>query len=168
MKRQLDETSRSPKIPVLQGGEDVNKVKLPTAHIEQPAARAVYESTGIPIGTAGERVRHVVQCAFNGWRIVIFSGGAHAEESQFLDEIRAIQAGGGFGSIVGRNAFQRARGRSEAAGPDHRHLRGTVSLLRPAGFPPTLGQGLPTRVRILRCRSAAEASKEPSRDRATG
>ncbi|MHB2208586.1 class I fructose-bisphosphate aldolase [Methylobacterium sp. CM6257] len=90
-------------------GAHIIKVKLPTAHIEQPAARKVYESTGIPIGTAAERVRHVVQCAFNGRRIVIFSGGAHAEESQFLDEIRAIQAGGGFGSIVGRNAFQRSR-----------------------------------------------------------
>ncbi|MDF2602071.1 MAG: class fructose-bisphosphate aldolase, partial [Methylobacterium brachiatum] len=50
-----------------------------------------------------------VQCAFNGRRIVIFSGGAQTEESKFLDEIRAIQAGGGFGSIVGRNAFQRSK-----------------------------------------------------------
>ena len=90
-------------------GAHIIKVKLPTAHIEQPAAEKVYESTGIPIGTAAERVRHVVQCAFDGRRIVIFSGGAHAEEAAFLDEIRAIQAGGGFGSIVGRNAFQRSR-----------------------------------------------------------
>lgn len=90
-------------------GAHIIKVKLPTAHIEQPAAKKVYEATGIPIGTAAERVRHVVQCAFNGRRIVIFSGGAHAEEGPFLDEIRAIQAGGGFGSIVGRNAFQRSK-----------------------------------------------------------
>ena len=90
-------------------GAHIIKVKLPTAHIEQPAAKRVYESTGIPIGTAAERVRHVVQCAFNGRRIVIFSGGAQAEDDTFLDEIRAIQAGGGFGSIVGRNAFQRAK-----------------------------------------------------------
>lgn len=90
-------------------GAHVIKVKLPTGHIEQPAARKVYDGTKIPVGTAAERVRHVVQCAFDGRRIVIFSGGAHAEEATFLDEIRAIRAGGGFGSIVGRNAFQRPK-----------------------------------------------------------
>ena len=50
-----------------------------------------------------------MQCAFNGRRIVIFSGGGAAEDAPFLDEIRAIQAGGGFGSIIGRNAFQRSK-----------------------------------------------------------
>lgn len=90
-------------------GAHIIKVKLPTDHIEQAAAKKIYEGTKIPISTAAERVRHVVQCAFNGRRIVIFSGGAHAEEATFLDEIRAIRAGGGFGSIVGRNAFQRSK-----------------------------------------------------------
>jgi class I fructose-bisphosphate aldolase len=52
----------------------------------------------------------VVQCAFAGRRIVIFSGGAtEPDEATFLDEIRAIHAGGGFGSIIGRNTFQRPR-----------------------------------------------------------
>ena len=56
-----------------------------------------------------ERVRHVLQSTFNGRRIVIFSGGARTEDATILDEVRAIRAGGGFGSIIGRNSFQRDR-----------------------------------------------------------
>jgi hypothetical protein len=86
------------------------KVKLPTAHIEQEAARKVYDECRIPIATAAERVRHVVDCAFSRRRIVIFSGGAAVfDDDKLLDEIRAIQAGGGFGSIIGRNSFQRRK-----------------------------------------------------------
>ena len=63
-----------------------------------------------PIETAADRVKHIVQCAFAGRRIVIFSGGATVlDDDTFLDEIRAIHAGGGFGSIIGRNTFQRPR-----------------------------------------------------------
>ena len=91
-------------------GAHIIKVKLPTDHIEQDAARAVYEAQKIPISTAAERVRHVVDCAFAGRRIVIFSGGATvSEDDNFLAEIRAIHDGGGFGSIIGRNSFQRPR-----------------------------------------------------------
>jgi class I fructose-bisphosphate aldolase len=90
-------------------GAHIIKVKLPSDHIEQDAARKVYEETKIPIATAAERVRHVVQCAFAGRRIVIFSGGAAIGDDELLDEIRAVHAGGGFGSIIGRNSFQRAK-----------------------------------------------------------
>ena len=91
-------------------GAHIIKVKLPTDHIEQDAARSVYESRKVPISTQAERVRHVVDCAFAGRRIVIFSGGATvSEDDKFLAEIRAIHEGGGFGSIVGRNSFQRPR-----------------------------------------------------------
>ena len=91
-------------------GAHVIKVKLPTDHIEQEAARKVYEDCKIPIATATERVRHIVDCAFAGRRIVIFSGGAAvSDDDTLLDEIRAIHAGGGFGSIIGRNSFQRTR-----------------------------------------------------------
>jgi class I fructose-bisphosphate aldolase len=91
-------------------GAHVIKVKLPSGNIAEAAARAVYEHEAIPIATAAERVRHVVQCAFAGRRIVIFSGGAtEPNDDVFLDEIRAIHAGGGFGSIIGRNTFQRPR-----------------------------------------------------------
>jgi len=89
-------------------GAHVIKVKLPSAHIEQPEARKVYEKVGIPIGTLAERVRHVVQSAFDGRRIVIFSGGAKKDDDEAVyDEARAIRDGGGFGSIIGRNSFQR-------------------------------------------------------------
>lgn len=90
-------------------GAHVIKVKVPTAHIEQDAARMVYEKEKVPVATAAERVRHVVQSAFNGRRIVIFSGGATEADDVILDEVRSIHAGGGFGSIIGRNSFQRKR-----------------------------------------------------------
>ena len=59
------------------------------------------------MGTLAERVRYCVQAAFGGKRIVIFSGGATKGTDDVLEEIRQINAGGGFGSIMGRNAFQR-------------------------------------------------------------
>jgi class I fructose-bisphosphate aldolase len=90
-------------------GAHLIKVKPPTDHIEQEAARKVYEAQGIPIGTLAERIRHVVQSAFNGRRIVIFSGGAAKGRDDVLEEIRQIAEGGGFGSIVGRNSFQRSK-----------------------------------------------------------
>ncbi|MBZ0271190.1 class I fructose-bisphosphate aldolase [bacterium] len=88
-------------------GAHIIKVKPPTAHIEHDEARKVYEKQQIPIGTMADRVRHVVQSAFNGRRIVIFSGGAAKGEADIIDEVRQIHAGGGFGSIMGRNSFQR-------------------------------------------------------------
>ncbi len=91
-------------------GAHIVKVKLPTAHLEQEAARKVYEAQQIPRETLTERVRHVVQSTFNGRRVVIFSGGATKEDdSAVLDEARAIRDGGGFGSIIGRNIFQRPK-----------------------------------------------------------
>ena len=63
----------------------------------------------VPIATPADRVRHVVQSSFNGRRIVIFSGGAKGEDQKLFDEARAIRDGGGFGSIIGRNSFQRPK-----------------------------------------------------------
>lgn len=88
-------------------GAHIIKVKLPTAHLEQAAAKKVYESVKIPITTLPERVKHVVQSSFDGRRIVIFSGGAKSEDKNVFEEARAIRDGGGFGSIIGRNSFQR-------------------------------------------------------------
>ena len=90
-------------------GAHIVKVKPPTAHLEQAAAKKVYEKERIPIATLAERVRHVVQCAFNGRRIVIFSGGEAKGNDAIYDEVRAIRDGGGFGSIIGRNSFQRPK-----------------------------------------------------------
>lgn len=90
-------------------GAHIVKVKLPTAHLEQAAAKKVYEGEQIPIKTLSERVRHVVQSSFSGRRIVIFSGGAKSEDKNVFEEVRAIRDGGGFGSIIGRNSFQRPK-----------------------------------------------------------
>ena len=91
-------------------GAHIVKVKLPSDHIEQDEARKVYEKYSIPIGTLAERVRHVVQSTFDGRRIVIFSGGAKKDSDEdVLNEARAIREGGGFGSIIGRNSFQRKK-----------------------------------------------------------
>ena len=90
-------------------GAHVIKVKPPTAHLEQVEAKKVYEKEKIPIGTLAERVRHVVQSAFGGRRIVIFSGGPAKGKKEIIDEIRGLADGGSFGSIMGRNSFQRPR-----------------------------------------------------------
>ena len=90
-------------------GAHVIKVKPPTSHVEQDAAREVYAAEGVAVGTLTERIAHVVQACFAGRRIVIFSGGAAKGRDAVLEEIGEIAAGGGFGSIVGRNAFQRPR-----------------------------------------------------------
>lgn len=88
-------------------GAHVIKVKPPKDHIEQPEAKKVFEKYKIPTATMSDRVKHVVQSAFNGKRVVIFSGGESKETPALLEEIKGINAGGGFGSIMGRNAFQR-------------------------------------------------------------
>ncbi|SRR5581483_7149484 len=88
---------------------DIIKVKLPSAKVELPEAQKVYQKYEIPIETLADRVRHVVQSSFDGRRIVIFSGGATAADDQVFTEARAIRDGGGFGSIIGRNSFQRKK-----------------------------------------------------------
>jgi class I fructose-bisphosphate aldolase len=90
-------------------GAHIVKVKPPTAHLEQGAAKKVYESEKVKIDTLADRVRHVVQSAFAGRRIVIFSGGEAKGNDAVYDEVRAIRDGGGFGSIIGRNSFQRPK-----------------------------------------------------------
>jgi class I fructose-bisphosphate aldolase len=90
-------------------GAHIIKIKCPTDHIEQDAARKVYEKEKVPIADPADRIRHVVQSAFNGRRIVIFSGGPATTDEALLAEITAIHKGGGFGSIIGRNSFQRKK-----------------------------------------------------------
>ncbi|CAA7615124.1 class I fructose-bisphosphate aldolase [Magnetospirillum sp. UT-4] len=89
-------------------GANIVKVKLPSAHMEQPEAAKAYAAAGIDTSSLAKRVAHVVQSCFNGSRIVVFSGGAAKSDLAALyDEIEAIRDGGGFGSIIGRNSFQR-------------------------------------------------------------
>ena len=90
-------------------GAHVVKVKPPTSHVEQAAAKKVYESEKIKVDTLADRVRHVVQSAFGGRRIVIFSGGEAKGNDAVFEEVRGIRDGGGFGSIIGRNSFQRPK-----------------------------------------------------------
>ena len=90
-------------------GAHVIKVKLPTDHLELPEAKKVYEAEKIAIGTQAERVKHIMDCAFNTRRLVVFSGGATKDENSVYDDARAIYEGGGHGSIIGRNCFQRPR-----------------------------------------------------------
>jgi class I fructose-bisphosphate aldolase len=88
-------------------GAHIIKVKLPTAHIEQKDAQKAYEGTDW--SAQADRVRHVVQASFNGRRIVVFSGGASKDIDAVYQDARDIRDGGGNGSIIGRNTFQRPR-----------------------------------------------------------
>jgi fructose-bisphosphate aldolase, class I len=90
-------------------GANIIKVKPPTAFIEQAEAKKVYDSQKIPLEPLSARVQHVMQAAFAGRRIVIFSGGVKETDESLLNTVRGIQAGGGYGSIIGRNSFQRPK-----------------------------------------------------------
>ncbi len=90
-------------------GANIVKVKPPTAFIEQPEAKKAYESNKVTLEPLSARIKHVIQSAFDGRRIVIFSGGPKESDEQLINDIRQIHAGGGFGSIIGRNSFQRPK-----------------------------------------------------------
>ena len=88
-------------------GAHIIKVKLPSDHIEQEDAKKSY--AGADWSKQADRVRHVVQACFNGRRIVVFSGGAAKGADAVYQDARDIRDGGGNGSIIGRNTFQRPR-----------------------------------------------------------
>lgn len=90
-------------------GAHIVKVKPPTAFLEQEAAKKVYETNGVKVSTLADRTRNVVQSCFNGKRIVIFSGGETKGTDELLKEVKEMAMGGSFGSIMGRNAFQRPK-----------------------------------------------------------
>lgn len=90
-------------------GAHIIKVKLPTDFIEQPEGKKVYEFEKIRISTLAERVAHVKQSCFDGRRIVVFSGGASKDINSIYQDAKAIKEGGGNGSIIGRNTFQRPK-----------------------------------------------------------
>ena len=90
-------------------GAHIIKVKPPTEFLELDAAKKVYEAQKIDISTPVARYKHVVQSCFNGRRIVVFSGGEAKDDDGLFAEVRAIRDGGGNGSIIGRNTFQRPR-----------------------------------------------------------
>ncbi|WP_444666501.1 class I fructose-bisphosphate aldolase [Cereibacter changlensis] len=90
-------------------GAHVIKIKLSTDHLMLAEAKKVYEEQKIDISTQAARVRHCMDASFAGRRIVVFSGGAKKGEDSVYDDARAIRDGGGNGSIIGRNSFQRSR-----------------------------------------------------------
>ena len=90
-------------------GAHIVKVKPPTGALFLDAAKGVYETQEIDTGTLSSRIAHVVQSCFNGRRLVVFSGGEAKDLEGIHREVRAIRDGGGSGSIIGRNTFQRPR-----------------------------------------------------------
>ncbi len=90
-------------------GAHIIKVKPPAEALWLDAAKKVYEDRKIERDNLAHRISHIVKACFNGRRLVVFSGGEAKGSEALLDEARAIHAGGGSGSIVGRNAFQRPK-----------------------------------------------------------
>ena len=90
-------------------GAHIIKIKLSTDHLMLAEAKKVYEEKAIDVATQAKRVEHCMQACFGGRRIVVFSGGAAKGTDAVYDDARAIRDGGGNGSIIGRNSFQRSR-----------------------------------------------------------
>jgi len=90
-------------------GAHIIKVKLPSNYLEPDATKDAYINNKIEIDELWKRVKHIVKCCFNGRRVVVFSGGEAKNDEELINEIRAINKGGGFGSIIGRNSFQRPK-----------------------------------------------------------
>jgi class I fructose-bisphosphate aldolase len=91
-------------------GAHIIKVKPPTEAIFLDAAKKTYEKAPVPdISTLAGRIKHVVQACFGGRRLVVFSGGEAGTNEAMMDMARGIHLGGGNGSIIGRNTFQRPK-----------------------------------------------------------
>jgi fructose-bisphosphate aldolase, class I len=104
----IDVISYSAHIAALLGAHII-KVKLPTSYIEQPATKSIFAEQLINISKLEDRVRHVTKACFKGRRLVVFSGGPEKDVESIYEEARAIKQGGGDGSIIGRNTFQRPK-----------------------------------------------------------
>ncbi len=91
-------------------GAHIIKVKPPTQAISLEAAKKVYQQQPVAdIDSLAGRIRHVVQACFAGRRLVVFSGGESGTAEAMMDMARGIHQGGGNGSIIGRNTFQRPK-----------------------------------------------------------
>ena len=88
-------------------GAHIIKVKPPANFFEKN--KEAYSKSGLNFKSLSSRVEHVIQSAFEGRKLVIFSGGASKTTEDVLAEIKELAKGGSFGSIVGRNAFQRSQ-----------------------------------------------------------
>lgn len=90
-------------------GAHIIKVKPPTSFVSETSLQEQYKKLNINIESLEERIKHVKECAFNSRKIVVFSGGNAKSDSDIIQEIKQIKNGGGNGSIIGRNTFQRPR-----------------------------------------------------------
>jgi fructose-bisphosphate aldolase, class I len=90
-------------------GAHIIKVKLPTSFVEAADVGELYAKGKVPIATLTDRIKLVKKAALGGRRIVVFSGGAKKGDEGIIEEAKAIKAGGGNGSIIGRNSFQRSK-----------------------------------------------------------
>jgi fructose-bisphosphate aldolase, class I len=104
----LDITAYAAHMAALMGA-NIIKVKPPSDELDLDAAKTVYEAEDIDRSTLAARVRHIMNCAFAGKRLVVFSGGDAKDTEGLLNEIRQIRDGGGSGSIIGRNSFRRPK-----------------------------------------------------------
>lgn len=104
----LDIVAHAAQIAV-QLGAHIVKVKLPTERVARSANRAAYAASGVDYATPVNRVAHIMQAALAGRRLVVFSGGPARDNASILADAAAIRSGGGHGSIIGRNSFQRPR-----------------------------------------------------------
>ena len=93
-----------------QMGANIIKIKPPTSHVSKQDILDIYSKNNVKLDNLSDRISHCIQSSFNGKRIVIFSGGPAKVKEEILKEIGEIAKGGGFGSIVGRNSFQRPFG----------------------------------------------------------
>jgi class I fructose-bisphosphate aldolase len=87
-------------------GAHVVKVKLPTNHIKDKSLENTYSGD---LNNLTDRVKNITKSCFNGKRLVVFSGGATKNDNELYDEIHSVHNGGGNGSIIGRNSFQRKK-----------------------------------------------------------
>ncbi|MGZ0186526.1 MAG: class I fructose-bisphosphate aldolase, partial [Alphaproteobacteria bacterium] len=78
-------------------GAHIIKVKPPTAKTEQAEAADALKKANVDTSTLPKRIEHIMQSAFNGRRLVVFSGGAAKGTDAVLDEIRQVAAGGSNG-----------------------------------------------------------------------
>ena len=88
-------------------GANIIKVKLPSEDIDDKSAVSIYSKETQGFKNLANRVAHIMKTAFDGKRLVVFSGGTSKNEDELYNEVRAINQGGGNGSIIGRNSFQR-------------------------------------------------------------
>ena len=88
-------------------GAHIIKVKPPVHAPWDGKSAEALEKAGMKVDTLTDRVKVVIRGAFGGRRIVIFSGGEAKSVDEVLEENRRCAAGGSFGTIMGRNSFQR-------------------------------------------------------------